>query len=233
MKNTLIMSLVVLGFAMLTATTGWAYPVAVGDRVRMYDGDTVSTPWEGHYQADNLADAAGTFGVFCLEKNEYFYPAPTYNAVYRVESVLEYAKNGGISGFDALVGGDPLSYATKWIFSHFMQKDLVSVVGLTNSYNLDAEIQAAIWKLEGEITSISGDALTIYNKALLASGPLAYDVKVMNLVYAEAFNGYKVGDFAQSQLIAQPVPEPSTMVLFGAGLAGLALARRRFTKKAS
>jgi hypothetical protein len=215
------------------AATAWAYPVAVGDTVTMYANDNSSIAYEGHYQADNLTDSFGVFGVFCLEQNEYFYPTNWgYNAIYKVESIVDYAKSGGLSGQDA-TGGDPLSYATKWIYSHFMQKDLESVVGLNNSTNLDAEIQDAIWKLEGEYNTVTltGDALTIYTKANAASGSLAYDVKVMNLVYNSNFGSYKEGAYAQSQLIGQPVPEPSTLILLGAGIAALGFARRRSAKK--
>ena len=213
---------------LLTAGAAWAYPVAVGDYVYMYAGDNPNVAYEGHYQAANVNNTTAKFGVFCVEQDEYFYPTTSYtNTSYKVESISDVAYGGGLNTNN----GDTLDYATKWLYSHFMAKDILSKVSGINAYNLDFEIQEAIWKIEGEYpnTALTGDAKILYETAIAAQNSqtqemLQYDVKVMNLVYAN-------GGYAQSQLMAQPVPEPSTLLLLGAGILGLGFARKRFAKK--
>jgi len=87
--------------------------------------------------------------------------------------------------------------------------------------------------LEGELVTGKADSyITQYNadltaKAYVATAKLndatgsAYDVMVMNLLDSN-------GNLAQSELVGTaPVPEPSTFFLFGIGLGGFALWRRK------
>ncbi len=228
---------ILLGVASLFVTysvNAWAYPVAVNDVVKMSSNDHVTITYEGQYQAQkkiNSTQFGPAFGVFCLELNEYFNPGSTY----KVASISQYAVKGGLGG--ATLGQDQISGATKWLYSHFLSKDLeiaTATTALNNGKMKDHSLQLAIWKLEDELGVTSNQSSVAYlkefNNDTLAKeyftqatlhNDFSGDIAVMNLVDT-------AGGFAQSQLIGTaPVPEPSTFVLLGAGLLGAVLYRRK------
>jgi hypothetical protein len=219
-KNIIKVYLVSIALLLAFSANAWSapYPVAAGDTITMLSQDT-SAEYEGYYQFKPTSGNT-VYGTFCLERNEYFSP----NNTYTVGTILPYATNGGISGQP---GGtptqDPISDGTKWLFGHFLSKDIQAATGIAEN---DYALQMAIWALEGEldVSAISGAALTYYTKAVdSGTAGSSYDVMAMNLLDA-------YGNPAQSQLVGAPVPEPSTFILFGAGLAGIAFLRRRNKK---
>ncbi len=158
----------------------------------------------------------GGFATFCLERQEYFYPDNIYNY-----AVNDRAVQGG-----AGVTGDPISVGTAWLYLQFGK-------GTLDNYDYDnsgghrddnaGALQDTIWWLEGELLSNPGNIFSAMVLSHFGSEANAKDdnlgqfpVAVLNL-----FNS----DRAQDQLVL--VPEPTTLMLLGAGLIGLVLFIRR------
>lgn len=231
-----IVCTLVLVFAYTISAWALPYPVSVGSQVKMFANDKGSISYEGHYQAANVGTNK-SFGTFCVELNEYFWVGKTNT----VATISNSAEQGGLWG--AVNGADPLSNATKWLYFHFLQRDIEVVTG-TLKQN-DYSMQLAIWFLEDELKvkvtantpyyndySKNSLAQTYVTEALDAQALNAYtgDVQVMNLVEYDA-RGNAL--YRQSQLVGAPVPEPGTMMLLGFGMFGLAIyGKRRMNKDA-
>lgn len=212
-KNSLLSAAILL----CLSTQAMALPVAGVDVVQLDTNGGV----KGRYTVDvKDVGQAIDYYTFCLEKYVFFEP----NKPYAVDSVADYATSGG----NGAVGGkDMLSDATKWFYWKYV----------TGAFEQSPEkvttMQNIVWFLENEIQGLSALDLAQYN-SWLNLAPVVDGVKDFSTpgYVVKALNISSNGIESQSQLIGESipntvVPEPTTMLLFGTGLAGLAAVGRR------
>lgn len=193
----------------------------------------------GEFRVREITGPGPTFGeifkTFCLEQNENITLGSTYYATLDA---------GAIQGGDSGGNPDPLSDATKWLYYWFVQNTLdmpdldpgAGVVKYRYDNQTDAsELQEAIWKLEGEISSTDGLATKLVNYATTQG---AFNVSNAEVLVLNLWSAYPVTNEGtqrrQSQLYfrttegGNQIPEPASMAIWGLmALGGVVAWRRR------
>lgn len=170
------------------------------------------------------------FLSFCVEENEYINFGHTYDVTIDTSATLGGLGNatpnytGGSQTVVFSGVGDSLDPRTAFLYDGFIHQTLPGLVWGNSTSG--ADLQMAIWYLENERSSVTGQAATwvaLANAAVTTGswGNSIHNVRVLNLFE----NGVK----CQSQLVELvPLPAQTTMAGLGLlGLAGVRIARRR------
>ena len=179
---------------------------------------------------------AGSWQSFCIERNEYVTLPGSYYA-----DINTFSTQGGVGGHDGYEGPagqatDTLDPRTAYLYQNFRLGTLASYTYGPSRTTDAGALQNAIWYIEGELSSISGKAVTFYNEAVEATeigkfyngtSPDGFAswtglgrVRVLNMWGDSART-----QFQQDQLLLVPVP--GAMFLGALGLAGVSWVRRR------
>ena len=200
---------------LVSGTMVYADPINVGSTIYLYNGP--GTTNGGEFQL--YSGGTYQFNTFCVEVTESF----SFGQPLTVAGISNTAYWGGNGS-----AGDPISIGTAYLYTMFRQGSLTRQDGSlysTNPVDSANALQAAIWFLEGEGPApTEGTLADFWVDAALACGWTDIgNVRVLNLLNAD-------GSRAQDQLVL--VPEPSTLLLLGAGLIGLGLlGRKKFRTK--
>jgi hypothetical protein len=180
-------------------------------------GGSVGNVYAGemkYYAADVPGISDSQFISFCLEADEHVYKNEVYMAV-----VNDAAVEGGLGGGNP----DPLSNATAWLYSNYLD----NVLGSSNN-TIARDYQMAIWFLEeeiGDLSKLSSNGQNLVSMAQANAGWVNKDIKVLNLSYYD--NEQRLVHAQDTLVRVNPVPAPGAVALSGLGISIVGYLRRR------
>ncbi len=236
MKKLISAMLLVMALLVIVAPCVRAYPYTVTLDVSPYSylpgGEFTLTPVTGGLQsvlsnyASTTKDINGgtNFETFCVETQVDFTPS-SWGGGTLYAAISNYAIGGNITNGS----NNPLTLGAAWLYYEFATGQLqgFDYTG-SNRQTTSGELQEAIWILMGQNHDLPlFDSNNIFlAEAFIQLGTSetqasngGYGVYVLNLYNAN-------GSLAQNQLVL--TPEPTTILLLGLGLVGLAGIRRKF-----
>ncbi len=215
-------------FIMMAASAAMADTIIAGDYVLItygnYNPDDNAGIMTYDVSLDKGQTTAFTYSTFCIQDNVYIY----LNNWYPVASLSNTVGLFGNSNGDGKLNG-----AVGYLFYRYKSG--------TGGYDMStlsnqADFQELLWNLQG--TEESGNPFNVststpwYNDYLAYLNPgnnlqHSWGTEVINIATSLS-NGAYSGPDIQNQLYnnTDPVPEPTTLLMVGAGLLGIGLLRR-------
>jgi hypothetical protein len=241
---------------MMAAPAAMAVTISAGDEISLTGWNPDDASGIMTYSVTN-STGSFDFSTFCIQNATYIWPSTVYtvgNITINVGNTVtpSMASSGTALNGTPLNGAVDYLYYLYSIGKFDSSFNPSTTVSLSQALLNQADFQQLLWYAQGESTylvSLSGtveqawdestpetvyvnannawykDYLAYENPANKLQGK-SYGTEVLNIIDSSGIDVAKGGDI-QNQLVYQPVPEPSTFLLFGAGIAGVAFFRKR------